>query len=178
MQRSTEHGKKTLSSNKTRKKIFECFPTPTSESDAIKEQTNKQKNFHLLLLVVDIIQIVLIASKKKSLQMIVKCPARELTETRKRDHISYRLDSAQSDRAFFFLSLTFWKCLLLGSYSVKHNEIHVLCELTSFEWNWTKLNSNHYFLPTQSIFSSPGSSLHSSVQCFGRMNAEQIQKGL
>lgn len=102
MQRSTEHGKKTLSSNKTRKKIFECFPTPTSESDAIKEQTNKQKNFHLLLLVVDIIQIVLIASKKKSLQMIVKCPARELTETRKRDHISYRLDSAQSDRAFFF----------------------------------------------------------------------------
>lgn len=116
--------------------------------------------------------------QKKSLQMIVKCPARELTETRKRDHISYRLDSAQSDRAFFFLSLTFWKCLLLGSYSVKHNEIHVLCELTSFEWNWTKLNSNHYFLPTQSIFSSPGSSLHSSVQCFGRMNAEQIQKGL
>lgn len=56
--------KKTLSSNETRKKIFECFPTPTSESDAIKEQTNKQKNFHLLLLGVDIIQIVLIASKK------------------------------------------------------------------------------------------------------------------
>lgn len=91
--------------------------------------------------------------QKKSLQMIVKCPARELTETRKRDHISYRLDSAQSDRAFFFIpTLLEMLALRILQCKAQWDTCPLWTDIIWMKLNQTELqplfpaNSKHFFI--------------------------------
>lgn len=91
--------------------------------------------------------------QKKSLQMIVKCPARELTETRKRDHISYQLDSAQSDRAFFFIpNLLEMLALRILQCKAQWDTCPLWTDIIWMKLNQTELqplfpaNSKHFFI--------------------------------
>lgn len=158
--------KKTLSSNKTRKNLW-MLSYPYIWEWCYKRTKKQAKNLPFATSRCGYHPDCANSFQKKSLQLIVKCPARELTETSKRDHISYRLDS-EWQGFFFFLSLTFWKCLLLGDcwiIGILHDPTILQCKAqwdTCPLWTdiiWMKLNQTEL----QPLF--PANSKHFFITC-------------